>query len=825
MLKKALLWVMTMAVIFSVGISAGYQMDRTVTRYNSQLTETVQKIAVVNLDEGIMQGDEFVNFGTRLAVPDNPSFEVTGLEQARSGIKNGEFAAYIIIPASFSVNAVSLNNEPQQSAIAYEINERLRPDIREQTVYQITGYEKAIKNNLGYMYLSAVLREFHTAQDDATKIKNYQKQDLEILKGIQGTDLVYFIELDKQEYFEGNMTELDIGKQLDKSAGLMDSLNFFFDQSQVFGRDSYEDIREQSESIVEDNQLEEYLKNLGNLEDFEGEEVLLSELTDYNTELETGRSLIRESLGRAITDIEQESNLQLKAMLGVDGEQEGLSPTAPDTVNGRFQLYKGSVKDSVSSEVMDVFQVASDSNADLASDSNAEVATDSNAQMAELLDVAVRDIVEVQVEAAFPEDMIDEKLPAYKRIKQELELSDLILVSLGDDLTINDLIFETLDDPDHDLNLKVEELSEGAFTSFEEYYTYQMVDGGYEDTLASCSNAVMAEDIKNTLTDYMEEENEDYTDAVASLSERVMAKADRLIKSVLSEEMEQALMDAFTNLISILGSSLDLYDLDLENRIILLNEEEHQEIYLPVVESITAIPGVDMEEIERVFQEYVFEPIQRKIEQESTAVDEIQQDVKKSIEKLDEAVHVYDPFESADYHGLQGILDGLYSTNADIAEQAEKKGDEMTAYADSVSAIADRNVSGMQEKILEGNEKANLQVEEKLAEAKESRDMLNQETEKMLGGFIAKLPYTRLGNGPAASAYEFMIEPTVFKTSSELKAEQLQIKVQETKQKTNFDKKDFYILVIALLIISIGYALVSRYKINRRSGNGERSSQ
>lgn len=81
-----------------------------------------RKIAVVNLDEGTTSAEEKINYADKIVQFPSSSFEYSSLEEARTGLTNGKYGAYIIIPAGFSQNVVSLNTTPQAAQLEYALN-------------------------------------------------------------------------------------------------------------------------------------------------------------------------------------------------------------------------------------------------------------------------------------------------------------------------------------------------------------------------------------------------------------------------------------------------------------------------------------------------------------------------------------------------------------------------------------------------------------------------------------------------------------------------------------------------------------------------------
>ena len=67
--------------------------------------QTVTGIAIVNLDQGVVQKDNKIFYSSELLDLNSDYLVVENLETARQGINNGTYAAYIVIPSQFSHNA------------------------------------------------------------------------------------------------------------------------------------------------------------------------------------------------------------------------------------------------------------------------------------------------------------------------------------------------------------------------------------------------------------------------------------------------------------------------------------------------------------------------------------------------------------------------------------------------------------------------------------------------------------------------------------------------------------------------------------------------
>lgn len=144
---KAAFAVITLSIFLAAGLLCGIQMEQNRLKQEEQL-ETVEEIAVVNLDEGIYTDRGKLNYASELMEFPGEHFVATSLEAARTGIYDGSFAAYIIIPAGFSANAESINSIPQKSVIEYAVNPNLKAQVSNRVIADINNFESTISRNI-----------------------------------------------------------------------------------------------------------------------------------------------------------------------------------------------------------------------------------------------------------------------------------------------------------------------------------------------------------------------------------------------------------------------------------------------------------------------------------------------------------------------------------------------------------------------------------------------------------------------------------------------------------------------------------------------------
>ncbi len=184
-----------------------------------------EKIAVVNLDEGVQSGGRQINYASELSRFPTMDFEYSSLEAARTGLETGRYGAYVIIPAVFSQNVESINEAPQVSQLEYAVNRSYSGELQYELLYNVQSYMDSLNNRLSYMYVDNILKEFHKAQDGAGSIMENDLRDKEVIEKIKAQDLVALTELPEFQMEENTAETPDLSVYTEKNTILTAAMN------------------------------------------------------------------------------------------------------------------------------------------------------------------------------------------------------------------------------------------------------------------------------------------------------------------------------------------------------------------------------------------------------------------------------------------------------------------------------------------------------------------------------------------------------------------------------------------------------------------------
>lgn len=220
-------------LILCIGLIAGslvigYKFGKNVSgekKDTKQEQIDVRTIAIVNLDEGIVQDKEIINYANKLIDYSDENLISTSLEDARNGVESGKYAAYVIIPATFSENINSINGKPVESEIQYKLYNNLTSDAGLSTISNIFLLMDDLNNNVSYMYVDSILNEFHIAQDSVEEVLNNDKAISEAVSEVNPEDISTRVQLPSTEREDYTPSSVDYASYLKRNSELISDIN------------------------------------------------------------------------------------------------------------------------------------------------------------------------------------------------------------------------------------------------------------------------------------------------------------------------------------------------------------------------------------------------------------------------------------------------------------------------------------------------------------------------------------------------------------------------------------------------------------------------
>ncbi len=241
-----------MVVILILGIYAGMDYENDIQSKLLKNLSNSTKIAIVNLDSGVRYQDEQHNFAKELLENCTTDYVITGIEDAKQGIEDGRYGAYMILPTDFSKNVVSINQTPNKSLIKYEISDQLSKEAHDKSWQDVMQLKDKFNDDLGYIYISSILSEFHHGQDNAKKVLSNDLKDKEVLMAISNIDLITTLDIKEVERLQNNIEDLNIHPDVETNKKIIQTIDQAYKGYLATTTSELEDIKQETNFINED---------------------------------------------------------------------------------------------------------------------------------------------------------------------------------------------------------------------------------------------------------------------------------------------------------------------------------------------------------------------------------------------------------------------------------------------------------------------------------------------------------------------------------------------------------------------------------------------
>lgn len=299
LIRVAFLFVLSISV-FSIGVFCGTKLNKD---NQERVIEEINKssdIALINLDEGVEIEGKKLYYAQNLLSTQGENLKFTSLNDAKIGLENGTYAAYILIPSTFSASIESINEKPVKVELEYELSDKLALESKAGIVKDIEDFKLRLSNDISYMYVSAVMDEFHNAQDNSKLVLDNDKKELESMSLIKVRDVISPIDFPEIEFVEFVRNRLEIEPIVSSNLELIDAMKNSLLEKIQLGKDDYESVSKDKGLLDEGSK--DFLNILGGLDiesDDNGEPVyqsgidkLATQVNNYNAQLIDNRAWI-----------------------------------------------------------------------------------------------------------------------------------------------------------------------------------------------------------------------------------------------------------------------------------------------------------------------------------------------------------------------------------------------------------------------------------------------------------------------------------------------------------------------------------------------------
>lgn len=212
-------------VTLAIGIYLGGLLEESKNNQINGNLYNSTKIAIVNLDAGVQYQNEQRNFAKELLENYSEDFSITGLDDAKTGLTDGRYAAYVILPSDFSSNVVSINTTPHKSLLKYEVSGDLSQEATDKAWQNVMKLKEQLNDDVGYVYISSILSEFHDGQNNALKVLSNDSEDKEVIMAISNLDLIATLDITEVERLQNNIEDLDVSPDFETNKAIISAID------------------------------------------------------------------------------------------------------------------------------------------------------------------------------------------------------------------------------------------------------------------------------------------------------------------------------------------------------------------------------------------------------------------------------------------------------------------------------------------------------------------------------------------------------------------------------------------------------------------------
>lgn len=281
---------------------------------------TITTIAVVNADIGTIVDGKKKNYASELMGYPDTNFESAGLEEAREGIAGNRYAAYILIPSTFSESIESVNKEPVKAQLTYALNDNLRQDVQIKVVNDIHNFILNMSTNVSYIYVDAILQEMHAVQDDSGTIMKNDVEDMESIIAVQTAELIKEVKYDPLKIVETEIGYMDLSDDYEKVDAAVDEIYETYELNMEEAEAEFMTIKESGVAV--DEQVAEVAETFAEVDILmdaeencvyeDGMENLNNLADEFSEEVNAGKLTAKERLGFREGDEEPEPEPELE---------------------------------------------------------------------------------------------------------------------------------------------------------------------------------------------------------------------------------------------------------------------------------------------------------------------------------------------------------------------------------------------------------------------------------------------------------------------------------------------------------------------------------
>ena len=745
-------------VTLAIGIYLGGLLEESKNNQINGNLYNSTKIAIVNLDAGVQYQNEQRNFAKELLENYSEDFSMTGLDDAKTGLTDGRYAAYVILPSDFSSNVVSINTTPQKSLLKYEVSGDLSQEATDKAWQNVMKLKEQLNDDVGYVYISSILSEFHDGQNNALKVLSNDSEDKEVIMAISNLDLIATLDITEVERLQNNIEDLDVSPDFETNKAIISAIDNAYKGYLNETASELSTLKEEGNSVNGD--IANVLNNATAIEGVFKED----DNPNYSLDsTETQMTLFKTLLGTNINNIDGLiKNAESSSATSTSTLKDKVS-TKLDTLNNEIIKNHNDVLEKQASLITSIYQNNFISN--ISASENLKSYTELN-KLAENYDKEISDYIVSQ-------DRVMKKI---------LEGCNNYISNppVGVNESLKDhLIILYVNDKQMQTDIK----------TIAKFMKYENAD-------------------KFSLMDYL---NRYYDENEAVPIENVLNGSPSL-----KVDMQNALQTDLTNKWN--TASTQVSEINLDDT---LSDDMSKQIsdIKAQLGNLTGFDGTELKSgvngLMNVSNTMSFDVVNDLVKNDLTALNDKQATQKANLlntvhthqslmEQLTQNLLSYDPLSKIDDEEIDDYVNDFDKNNTQTQRKIEDKNREYVNFVDDSYRNADEQVRSLREDVTKYQQESDEKVTTGLETAKQKKEATSSSNASLMNSYVNKLPYTRNGTVENTVVYDFVTAPTDMEG----------LKANNSLISSSFNYQFILIGISSILILSwiIMYAVSKRHK-------------
>ncbi len=729
------------------------------------------KIAVVNLDAGIEKNSQQIYYASKIIEYPNENYQTTSLEEAKTGIKNGQYGAYVIIPSTFSASVDSINGTPEKAVFEYLLSSNLSAEEREKIIYEISEFEKSISTNVSYIYVDAILSEVHNVQDGASTILANDDSEKKSLLSVSAEALIEPVEFSEMKEKNDTVKPIDLKEESLNLQNAVQKIETDFDEWLNQGQKEYAEVVSKNQELEQSlESLEKSMESTNPLLNEQGEYNIAEGISSVNAQIDAYNAKITEKRPLLNDSIVNEVNIYAKQ-----------NQTAIGTWKQEVQKkMEESVTAELQAQLNGELTIAAETNKTLAEQQTRQIQNQMTEYVSDLqnyLNTAMTSEAAIEVIKNIAQSKAQEAVDAAKTSYMEYgkNCAQREVIELYNQLlTENNGKIEELQEALEKFEEAEKELDESRGIQVDESYAGESSpeeispeETAYQEALALVIEK--AREVQGTdeselpkLPEKMEEPESSISIEPESLNMQSLQNLVDLSKAVDGENHEIKQPELT---VSIPTPSILLTSDAVQYQVPEFQLSQVSSIKEEILKGIEEYYDIPKDKVADTFEEKVVQVIEERNS-------ELQTDVLKKISLFSNnqghyqsQLDSFDPFGYVDSSRIADNISAISENIAGIETEMNDRGTEYLQYTADVFTMANENINTLKEDMMKANEETKKKVTEQISYLKDTRSSTNQVNASILESFSKKLSFTRVGDLPYREAYEFIINPVEYKQS------------------------------------------------------------